>query len=704
MAKSIGPVSELVNNIQASVSGLVNQVLGNSNEPGVPARPKTKEIESVISTLDQSNWLRLSFPYTFSVINIESPGSTTNPFTDFELPLAPQSIKQTEDFAISIRPTQGGTTTTHSGNKYKVLNIKGTTGVHPFKGSGGAQRSTGEAIFQPNELKYKTGYEVFIRLRNWFRAYYEYKKTNPRDAKPLRLVFKNYKDGEFLVCELLKFNMDRQAAKSFMYDYDLEFKVLGHFSFTEQTNESFLAQFDEILGDAVEAIDTARGVFLRTQGILRQVESTYSDVVVEPLRKIGLALKAFQGIGTVAGDIGSRNIRNTVSGAAALGIANTLKTQQKENKVSGSLDSRLASVDLPSDLSSAVANQGSAILDSFGEGLMAIDSAEFPEATQDALEKDKENALALPRSFYEGVIRDLQRVKQNAEDFFNLGSTQYDSIFDRTSTLGASFSKTPTANELDVLNGFNEAVKGIRMLLSTEQLFRSTFDERIQDIVDRFDGNIELFASPAVKEIVLPANTTLERIAQRELGNSQRWGEIVELNNLRAPYIIQDPSDTTQNVVHPGEKLLIPAPLINGFSQVPTGKINSKTRSLSELERSLGVDLKLNEDFDLSLTASGDLDVVAGTDNLAQAVLLKLSYEKGEVIRYPNLGAGIIPGSKFPPLQQIKDGVVNTLLQDTRIQAIEDLVLERDGPALYVSFKVRIKQVDIPVPVKIKVA
>ena len=32
-----------------------------------------------------------------------------------------------------------------------------------------------------------------------------------------RLVFKNYKDGEFLVVELMSFNMKRAAGRPFLY-------------------------------------------------------------------------------------------------------------------------------------------------------------------------------------------------------------------------------------------------------------------------------------------------------------------------------------------------------------------------------------------------------------------------------------------------------------------------------------------------------
>lgn len=699
MAVSLSPINQLVNNITESVEGLVADITGKSKD-NMPAMPSSKEVQAVLSTVDPSNWLKLSFPYTFSVVNIEGAG-INNPFTDFSLPLAPQSIKQSEEFAISIRPTQGGTTTTHSGNRYKTLVIKGTTGIAPNRGEGGVNRKTGEAIFQPKQLRNKSGYEVFLRLRNWFRAYYEFKKTAGKTAKGLRLVFKNYKDGEFLIVELEKFDMDRQSGRSFLYDYELQFKVIAHLSFTELVNRT--TGFEDVLNTVVQTLDTARGVFLRSQGILRQVESTYESVVVEPLRKTSLAVKALLGVGTVAADMGSKAIKNTVSAAASLAILTGLQKQQNGNKTTGSLDPRLASAKLPTDLKSAAKTQGSSVITGLGEALMAMDPSTFPEATQRMLAQEQIDSQSLPRSFYESALSELNRVKQNAEDFFNLGDPAYDVLFDRTATLSAPATKVPTAAELDILQAFNDSIMSLQFLLSTEDLFRSTYDERIQDMINRFGGNIELFAESSVRQIKYETGLTLERMAQRELGDSTRWGEIVEVNGLKSPYITDDLSSTLKNVLRPGDAVLIPTPARNGFSQTPSAKEIKTTRGLSEMERSLGTDLKMTSNFDLSISNSGDLEVVSGAQNMAQAVLLKLSYEKGEVMRYPELGANLRVGTKFPPIETIKDGLTNTLLQDTRIEGIEDLSIIRNGPAVYLTFSLKIKQIDIPVPVRIKV-
>lgn len=695
----VNPITDLVNNITASVEGLIADITG-KNASVYPNHPSTKDIETVLNTIDGSNWMRLSFPYTFSVVNINGAAGN-NPFTDFSLPLAPTAINQKTPFAISIRPTQGGTTTTHSGNRYKDLTIKGTTGNAPFKGAGGAKAKNGEAIFQPKQLKYLSGYEVFMRLQNWFKAYYEYKKVAGSDASGLRLVFKNYKDGEFLVVELLDFEMDRQAPRSFLYDYTLTFKVISHLSFTELPNRGL--GFEDALETVTDTLDTARGVFLRSQDILRQVESTYEAVVVEPLRKVSLATKALLGIPTVAGDMGNKAIKNTVSAAAAFAILVGLKSLQDANKITGTLDRRLANAVLPKDLKSAALTQGPNVISGLNEALMAMDPSSFPEQTRNALAQELSDSSTLPRSFYEDTLSELIRVKQNAEDFLNLGDATYDTLFDRTATLSAPSTKVPTPDEFTLLNAFNDAIGAIRLLLSTEDLFKSSFDSRIKDMVDRFDGNIDLFAENAVRQVKYDAGQTLERIAQKELGDSSRWGEIVEVNGLKAPYVTDDLSSVLEGVLRPGDTYLIPTPARNGFSQVPPAKEIKTTVGLSELEKSLGTDLKLTADYDLSLSNSGDLDVVSGAQNMAQAVLLKLAYRKGEIMRYPELGAGLVPGVKFPPIDAIKDSLTNTLLQDNRIERITDLSIIRDNSSINLVFNLKIKSVDIPVPIKIKV-
>lgn len=714
-------IADLVNNIQGAIDGLIADFKGNNSSKVVQYHQDAAEFKAIQSQLNPENWSKLSFPYTFAVINLKKAGDNGG-FSDFQLPLAPQAINQSEGPAINIKPSQGGTTVNHSGMGYKMLTIAGTTGIAPFRGDGGVDRKTGEAIFQPKDLKHKSGYEVFIHLRNWFRTYYEWKKKQGSKAKDFRLIFKNYKDGEFLIVEMLPeggFEMDRQAAKSFLYDYKLQFQVLSHFQFdTPKTKTGFLDQADALIQNALDKINKARGVFLRTQGILRQVESTYDNSVLEPLRQTSLAIKSLLGIPLVAADIGSRVIVNTVSTATALGIVaqEALNTatlgatgdSQTLANIESLLDKRLYGTKNTLSKTFAAAQSeikqnGSGGIAKLGALTTKMDAGQFPEKTLSETSKEQDRAAALPRNFYEDAISSLERVKKNAEDFFNLGSTEYDTIFDRTSTLKSDLSKVITNDEYDVLFAFNEAITGLSLLLSTSDLFKSTFDSRIEDMNARFDGNLALTAQQAVKQVKLQAGMSLERLAQIELGDSTRWGEIVEVNGLKPPYISNDPNESRDGVLKAGSNILIPTPVQNGFSQVPQGKDNKLTSGMSELERSLGVDFKVDGNFDLVLSSSGDFELIAGANNMAQAVVLKLSYEPGEVMLYPEIGSGLVVGKKFPAIEDIKDRITNSLLQDSRVQKVADLSLQRDNSGLYIRFNLFVKQIDIPIPVKIKV-
>lgn len=682
--------SDLYENIEGSVDGLFG-----SGQSTLPKAPTSIDTDSII---EASSWQKLPFPYTFSVQNIKT-GKISNDFTDFALPLAPESISQTEDFAFIIDPTQGGTTVNHSGTRYKTLTIKGTTGVHAFRGAGGVQKSTGEAIFQPKTLKYKSGYEVFLRLRNWFRAYYEFKKISPFTAKDLRLVFKNFKDGEFLIVECTKFVMQRQAARPFLYDYDLEFKVLSHFRDTEL--EDFLQPEGDLWGDAQEMLDLAQGVLLRGGDILRQVEGIVDSTILSPLRKINLILKTAIALPTVAADIGKRIYNETVSAVNAIGITLGITEEQRENRTTGSLDPRIAAIETPKNVEAVIAAEGSEFISSFGEGLMALGTSRFPKATQEALAEEQAVLQNTPRSFYEDFRGELLRVRQNAEDFFNLGDSTLDTLLGRDSTLNADPTKIVTTEEFEILYAMNLAVQAIDLILSTEGLFKSSYSDRLDVLTKDFD-DFKLTSTNVVEQKVYEAGDTLERLAQKHLGDYTRWGEIAELNQLLAPYVVVELDSTLVGVLKPGDRFLIPSVSRNGFSPLPKGKVTAISESLSEVEKALGIDFRLDENFDLVLTPSNDIALISSIDNLVQAISLKLGYEKGELLRFPNLGASVNPGVKFPALVEIRENVISTLLQDPRVERVEDLELVRKGSELQLTFDLKIKQIDLKIPLTIK--
>lgn len=704
----------LAANIEGSIAALAESVgisgIFGKKLSGVGVYPENfPSSKEILSNIKSENWTK-SLPYTFSVVDDVGDASKTQSaimgFTDFALPINPSELSQDETISVKLTPTQGGTVINRSPVRYGDLVISGTTGVHPNRGAGGASKKTGKAIFQPDELKYKSGFEVFLRLRNWFKAFYQVKATNP-NAKNARLVFKNFKDGEFLIVELTKFSLKRSAGRPFLYDYGLTFRVIGRAAFKASEGAGgFFNDIDNVINTAQEALDQARGVFLRSQDILRQVESAYENTVVEPLRKATLACKAFTGIGTTAADMSKQAISNTVSSAAALAVALGIKNQQAQALISGDVDPRIASAKLPSNVQKAIESQGSGLilnLSRQSDVLMAVDASEFPEETMLALAEEQSSALDLPRSFFEDAIAEITRMRDNAADKFNLGDPLYNEVFDRVVSSKADPTKLITDREFELLAGFEKALEGLNMLLSTNALFRAPYEQRIENIKNGFDDRLpSVTALPAVKQIVMPANTDLERLALQQLGDPGRWVEIAEVNDLKPPYVVQSLSDTSPNTVRPGEKILIPQPLIEGFGSTPTTKERYINEDLNAIERNLGIDFKITDDFDLALGNRGDLEVVRGADNAAQAVILKLSYEKGELLEHPELGVGLQVGTKGPQVSEIQTSLLQTLTADPRFESVENLEILRKNNALSLDFILRVKNVDTPIPVSLK--
>lgn len=704
-------LSGLVKDIEQSLSSLGNTFFNKDSNLSEGFHPETTGIKKVLNEIDKSNWSK-SLPYVFAVV--DGSNKRLDQFGDFPLPINPSDLSQEEIPAIKIKKTQGGTIIQNGGIRYGTLQISGTTGVHPNRGAGGASLKTGNANFAPDTLRTKSGHFVFLQLRNWFKAYYQYKAQQipgQNQRGDARLIFKNFKDGEFLIIELKKFTMKRSAARKTLYDYVIDCEILGRAAFVKPSPAGGIYgtrdNFDSVMNSAHNAIDSARGVFLRSQDILRQIESTYEQSVVEPMRKAALAVKAFLGIGTVAADLSNRAIRNTVSAAAALGFLTGIKKQQDEAKVSGSVDSRVTGISLPSDLTQAAATQGpNAILNisRSGEGLMAIDSAEFPLAAQTSLAEEQSEALELQRSYFEAAIEELKRVRDNAADHFNLGDATFDAQFNRTVTTQVDPNKTVTDREFELLAGFESAIEGLYFLLSTTALFKSAYSQRISAVRDQFSaGELEFILSEAaVQEVILDKDVDLENLALRYLGNAGRWVEIVELNDLKPPYIIQDQSDTTANVKHPGEKILIPKPLVDGFGNAPVVKDRFINSDLSAIEKNLGIDVKLTSEFDFALGNRGDLEVVRGTDNAAQAIVLKLHLEPGDLEDHPTLGVGTTPGTKVPTVTDIKTRLVQTLTADPRFEKVENLQILNKNSELRIKFDLKLKDVDVPVPVDLK--
>src|SRR5271154_2210352 len=99
-------ISDLVNNITDSVQNLVDQLTGQTNS-SYPYPTQASMVGTALNDINKKAWNSLPTPYSFAVYNGNINSFDGTPFKEFQLPLAPGKINQTEHFAIAIKPTQG---------------------------------------------------------------------------------------------------------------------------------------------------------------------------------------------------------------------------------------------------------------------------------------------------------------------------------------------------------------------------------------------------------------------------------------------------------------------------------------------------------------------------------------------------------------------------------------------------------------------
>lgn len=116
----------------------------------------------------------------------------------------------------------------------------------------------------------------------------------------------------------------------------------------------------------------------------------------------------------------------------------------------------------------------------------------------------------------------------------------------------------------------------------------------------------------------------LQAVALREVGDANRWTELVWLNKLVHPYITDDPRRVVPGVILSGGYIKVPAPVGVWTDDASRGQVYERDCAL--------VNKQLRED------ASGDLSVFAGSDNLRQQLSHRVVTPVGQARRHPEYG------------------------------------------------------------------
>lgn len=171
---------------------------------------------------------------------------------------------------------------------------------------------------------------------------------------------------------------------------------------------------------------------------------------------------------------------------------------------------------------------------------------------------------------------------------------------------------------------------------------------------------------------------TLQRIAAREMGDANRWPELVWVNSLTYPYLTSDPSRVVPGVLLFGSMIKVPSPVGVTTGDGDKGQVYER-------------DCRLTDKL-LDVDEGGDLAVVTGVDNLKQQLSHVVITPRGQATRHPAYGCMIwrLLGTVNGPLS-VKlgaDYVKAALRSDYRVSKVDYSRSQTSGDVLRVTARV----------------
>lgn len=116
----------------------------------------------------------------------------------------------------------------------------------------------------------------------------------------------------------------------------------------------------------------------------------------------------------------------------------------------------------------------------------------------------------------------------------------------------------------------------------------------------------------------------LQAIAAREMGDANRWPELIWLNKLVWPYLTGDEQSASDEVLLFGKLIKVPAPVGVYSDSAELGRVYERDCQLYQRQ--------------LQDNGAGDLAIVTGTDNLRQQLQHRIDTPRGQARRHPEYG------------------------------------------------------------------
>lgn len=167
---------------------------------------------------------------------------------------------------------------------------------------------------------------------------------------------------------------------------------------------------------------------------------------------------------------------------------------------------------------------------------------------------------------------------------------------------------------------------------------------------------------------------SIQDVAMRELGDENRWIELVWLNNLIDPYLTDDAALSTSRVLLTGSLIRVPSNYDSGVLIGDESLGNTYERDIRMVNRRLVLD------------ETGDIAVVGGANNLKQQLQHRINTPRGQLRRHPEYGCRIheLRGKVNGPLAAhlAREYLKTTINAEYRISRIIALSASSEGDTI----------------------
>ncbi len=511
---------------------------------------------------------------------------------EFILPITPQQLSITDQFAINTTATMRGVVEEHNGVKFKIITAAGTTGIWPTRTSlsdessgvgntlfGGIAESLGGVVDAFDTLKkgsksspnpgidfsegsksatqQDTGY-FQAQLLQQFIEQYAMAKKDPKN-KGWRLVFDCPKTSESFIVTPITFTTTKNQRSPGESLFNMQLKAWKRIDLAGLNAKGVETGLNELSPSFFQKInsslDNTRSLMSASSNLIKAVRADFRKPF-DTLRKMTLLVKDFSGLALSVAElpnkIGQDITAATKKRSKDLEIANAnfkaisavIRGEDSKNEGLSDREVRAGVI----GASAAYSSQASALNGVFDEPEsnydffreVSVDELELTPQQRNTIQDEIELNSLISNNEIKDFIKEIKDLTLELTNNFGAGDQFFSSLYGRPDP---KFRATPMSiEEFELITSIEETILLMNLMVST----RDFDDVRIQSSLEYVGGLAQDSEIPfqedttAKKLVPVPYNLNVQQISARYIGDADRYNEIITLNNLKSPYIDED--------------------------------------------------------------------------------------------------------------------------------------------------------------------